>query len=138
MVSVATLVLAASKIFLAQVTTDVPLENSATRDCAEYIASPTGNVEVMRFVRMEDAEKSAGPTVTVLTSSGASLETANQLTDALPTWSARTTKSANRATEATIAAVIRVKISCVEEMLSVFPTNTVPYVSALKDLLVTH
>lgn len=108
---------------------DARLESFVTRGSAEYIASRTESAAATKSAKMVDAEKFAGPTATVLTSSDVSLATASQLTDALPTPNVLKTKFADQATEAMILVEILVRTSCVVEMPSASPTSTVPSAS---------
>lgn len=126
------LVPAASKIFLAQATMAVQSESFATRACAEFTVNQTENVAVMKSVKMEDAEKSAVRTATVLTSSAVSLETVNHSTDASQTLSVPKTKFANPATEDMTVVEIPARTFSVGETPCAFQTSTVLFVSVLK------
>lgn len=109
--------------------TDARSESSVTRDSAESIASQTESVVATKSVKMVDAEKFADPTATVPTSSDALLETASQLTDALPTPNVAKTKFADQVREGTTLVEILVRTSSVVGMPSASPTSTVPSAS---------
>lgn len=109
--------------------TDARSESSVTRDSAESIANQTENVVAMKSAKMVDAEKFAGPTVTVPTSSVALLETVSQLTDALPTLNAVRTKFVDQVTEDMTLVEILVRTFSVVEMPSASPTSTAPSAS---------
>lgn len=109
---------------------DARLESFATRGSAESTASQTESAAAMKSAKMVDAEKFAGPTATVLTSSDVLLATASQLTDALPTPNVLKIKFADQVKEAMTLVEILVRTFFVVEMPSAFPTSTVLSASA--------